>query len=48
MNFQKWNIFGWHVSVGLVRFDTWEEEVKYVGDFFDHRVQWLDAYLATL
>ena len=48
MNFQKWNIFGWHVSVGLVRFDTWEEEVKYVSDFFDHRVQWLDAYLATL
>ena len=46
-NFQRWNIFGWHVSVGLVCFDTWEEEVQYVSDFFDHRVKWLDNYLSA-
>ena len=47
-NFDKWGTLWWHVSVGLVRFDTWEEEVSYVGDFFKDRVEWLDGYLSTL
>ena len=47
-NFDKWGTLGWHVSVGLVRFDTWEEEVAYVSDFFKDRVAWLDNYLTTL
>ena len=47
-NFDKWGTLGWHVSVGLVRFDTWEEEVTYVSDFFKDRVAWLDNYLTTL
>ena len=47
-NFDKWGTLGWHVSVGLVRFDTWEEEVSYVSDFFKDRVVWLDNYLTTL
>ncbi len=44
-NFTRWNTLYWHVSVGLVRFDTWEEEVTYVNDFFDHRVMLMDALL---
>lgn len=44
-NFTRWNTLYWHVSVGLVRFDTWEEEVTYVNDFFDHRVKLMDALL---
>ena len=47
-NFDKWGTLRWHVSVGLVRFDTWEEEVAYVSDFFKDRVAWLDNYLTTL
>ena len=44
-NFTRWNTLNWHVSVGLVRFDTWEEEVTYVNDFFDHRVRLMDDFL---
>lgn len=44
-NFTRWNTLNWHVSVGLVRFDTWEEEVAYVNDFFDHRVRLMDDFL---
>ena len=47
-NFEKWGTLWWHVSVGLVRFDTWEEEVSYVSEFFKDRVVWLDNYLSTL
>ena len=48
LNFNKWGTLLWHVSVGLVRFDTWEEEVGYVSEFFKDRVEWLDDYLSTL
>lgn len=44
-NFRRWNTLTWHVSVGLVRFDTWEEEVAYVENFFADRVEWLDGLL---
>lgn len=47
-NFKKWGTLWWYVSVGLVRFDTWEEEVSYVSEFFKDRVVWLDNYLSTL
>lgn len=47
-NYEKWNTLGWNVSVGLIRFDTWEEEVQYVTDFFNDRVEWLDNLLDTL
>lgn len=47
-NFDKWGTLGWHVSVGLVRFDTWEEEVRYVKEFFNDRVGWLEGYLSEL
>lgn len=30
-----------------VRFDTWEEEVQYVTDFYNNRIAWFDAYIAT-
>lgn len=44
-NFDRWGTLWWHVSVGLVRFDTWEQEVEYVNRFFDDRVEWLDDFL---
>ena len=47
-NFEKWQILGWPVSVGLVYFETWEKEVEYVENFFTSRVEWLDGYLDTL
>ena len=48
MNFQKWTILDWYVSVGLVRFGSWEKEVEYVEQFFADRVNWLDGYLGSL
>ena len=47
-NFEKWQILGWPVSVGLVYFGTWEKEVEYVENFFASRVEWLDSYLDAL
>lgn len=47
-NFSRWGTLGWHVSVGLIRFDTWEEEVRYVDEFFEHRVEVMDSFLNTL
>ena len=47
-NFEKWQILGWPVSVGLVYFGTWEKEVEYVESFFASRVEWLDSYLDAL
>lgn len=46
LNFEKWQTLGWHVSVGLVCFDTWEEEVAYVKDFFAKRVAMVETFLA--
>lgn len=44
-NFERWDILGWHVSVGLICMGTWEKEVEYVEQFFADRIEWLDAYL---
>ena len=44
-NFQRWQIFGWHVSVALINLGSWEKEVEYVHDFFADRVTWLDDKL---
>ena len=46
-NFERWHTLGWNVSVGLVAFGTWEEEVGYVENFFAARVEWLDNFLST-
>ena len=48
MNFQKWPILDRYISVGLVRFGSWEKEVEYVEKFFADRVDWLDAWLSSL
>lgn len=44
-NFDRWGTLGWHVSVSLIRFDTWEEEVEYVDTFFAHRIELMDSFL---
>lgn len=44
-NFERWQIFGWHVSVALINLGSWENEVEYVHDFFADRVTWLDDKL---
>ncbi len=45
-NFQRWQILGKYISVGLVRFDTWEEEVSYAKKFLEQRAQWLDSEIS--
>jgi hypothetical protein len=44
-NFQRWQILGWHVSVGLINLGSWDKEVEYVHDFFADRINWLDEKL---
>ena len=48
MNFERWRIMDWYVSVGLISLGTWEKEVEYVEQFFADRITWLDAYLKEL
>ena len=45
-NFDRWNILGRYISVGLINFKTWEEEVDYVENFFAERVALLDSCLS--
>lgn len=42
-NFARWPILGQFISVGLVKFDTWQEEVEYAAQFLDDHTQWLDT-----
>ena len=48
MNFDRWRIMDWHVSVGLISLGTWEKEVGYVDEFFADRADWLGHYLAGI
>lgn len=47
-NFGRWDVLGKPISVGLYFFDTWEEEVDYLSDWFDQRCSWFDTYITTL
>ncbi|MDR1860084.1 MAG: CotH kinase family protein [Bacteroidales bacterium] len=42
-NFRRWPILGQYVSVNLVAFPTWKEEVNYARHFLLQRVEWLDS-----
>jgi|SRR5690554_20981 len=46
-NFSRWSILGKFISVGLVKFDTWEEEVNYEKEFLDARVEWMDNEISN-
>ncbi len=49
-NFEKWKIIDpdVHIGVGLVAFSTWEEEVDYAYKAFEHRLEVIDKFLASL
>lgn len=42
-NFKRWPLLGRYVSVGLTKYDTWEEEVSYAADFLRRRIDWFDS-----
>lgn len=44
-NFERWPGFNKYLGVGLTAFDTWEEEVDYVYQFFENRLTWFDSYI---
>lgn len=46
-NFSRWPILGKYISVGLVKFDTWDEEVNYAKNFLDDRVRWLNLEIES-
>ncbi len=45
--FELYPILGKYYGNGLHAFETWEEEVDYVIDFFKKRTDWLDSYFAN-
>lgn len=44
-NFNRWQILGKYISVGLVNFPTWEEETAYAKNFLKERTAWLDGQI---
>ncbi len=46
-NFQRWPILGRYISVGLVKFDTWQQEVDYADNFLTQRIAAIDAQIAA-
>lgn len=46
-NFERWDILGKYISVGLVKFNTWEEEVDYAKEFLDAHAKWLDNEISN-
>jgi hypothetical protein len=47
-NFKRWEILGEYVSIGLVAFPTWKEELNYARDFLKKRVIWLNTQINGL
>jgi hypothetical protein len=48
---QRTNYFRWPGQVGQplnITFDTWDEEVRHIGWFFDERVTYMDSYINSL
>jgi hypothetical protein len=44
-NFERWQLLGKYIGVGLTNFSTWEEETIYAKTFLKQRVAWLDAQI---
>jgi hypothetical protein len=49
-NFERWPILNseTHIGVGLIAFDTWEEEVEYTFEVFDTRIATMDEFISNL
>lgn len=49
-NFTRWPILNsqTHIGIGLIAFDTWEEEVEYTFEVFDTRIRTMDAFISQL
>ena len=49
-NFKRWPILNseTHIGVGLIAFDTWEEEVEYTFEVFDTRIATMDEFISNL
>jgi len=47
-NFTKWPILGQYVWPNAVWYDTYEEEITYLKDFYLDRLYWLDDAIANL
>lgn len=47
-NFKHHRVLGTYPELGLIKFNTWEEEVAYVSDYLNAHADWLDKYLSEL
>lgn len=49
-NFERWPILNsqTHIGIGLIAFDTWEEEVEYTFEVFDTRIATMDEFISNL
>ena len=48
-NFRRWPILdsGTHIGIGLVAFDTWQEETDYTFSVFDKRIETIESFLSS-
>lgn len=44
-NFRKWDVLGVYLDESLVAFDTWEEEIEYIDNWYKGRMSWFEDYL---
>lgn len=47
-NFVVWDILNKYVSVELITFENWEDEVDYAISFFERRANWLNSYSGVI
>ncbi len=47
-NFERWDILGKYVWPNAVWYDSYEEEIQYLKDFYGERLMWMDEALRKL
>ena len=49
-NFKRWPILSadTHIGIGLVAFDSWQEETDYTFSVFDKRIETIESFLSSL
>ena len=47
-NFVRWQIMGKKVSVELFIANSYDEEIKYICDYYDNRYKWMDTFFSSL
>lgn len=47
-NFDRWPVMGKRIIIELFVANSYDEELKYIQDFYDKRYAWIDSYISSL